>query len=239
MIEETISTVTLSREEIAAHLEQRTDEWFAARIGLVTASRIADVMAQTRTGYSASRETYMNDLLTERLTGKPAKSFTNAPMQHGIDTEPQARATYELFTGNTVIETGFHLHPTIPQAGASPDGLINDNQEAVSGKATNREYKGGLLEIKCPQPPAHSAILDKRKIPHKYRLQMQWQLACTGRAWCEFVSFNPDFPPPFDMFIERVTRDDDLITLMEREVLRFLAELDGKLTKLKSQMETN
>jgi len=97
-------------------IEQRTDDWFAARLGKVSASRIADIMAKTKSGFSASRETYMNDLLTERLTGKPAKSFTNAAMQHGIDTEPQARATYELFTGLIVVETGFHTHPTIPQA---------------------------------------------------------------------------------------------------------------------------
>jgi len=202
--------------------EQRSDEWFAQRLGKVTASRIGDIMVKTKSGFSSSRETYMNDLLTERLTGKPAKSFTNAAMQHGIDTEPQARATYELFTGNTVIETGFHIHPTIPMAGASPDGLINDD---------------GLLEIKCPQPPAHSQLLDKRKIPHRYLLQMQWQMACTGAKWCDFVSFNPDFPAPFDMYLTRVNADDFLIADMEREVQAFLFELEQKHQTLKAQME--
>jgi len=204
----------------ANNIEQRSDEWFAQRLAKVTASRIADIMAKTKSGYSASREAYMNDLLTERLTGKPAKSFTNAAMQHGIDTEPQARTTYELFTGNQVTQTGFHIHPTIAMAGASPDGLVGDD---------------GLLEIKCPQPPAHSQLLDKRKIPHRYMLQMQWQMACTGAKWCDFVSFNPDFPAPFDMFIKRLERDDDLISLMEREVLTFLAELEAKLTRLQKE----
>jgi len=217
-----------------AQIEQRTDEWFVQRLGKVTASRIADIMAKTKSrggeaisrtgneknGYSASRATYMAELLLERLTGKPAKSFTSAAMQHGIDTEPRARATYELFTGRTVQETGFHIHPTIPQAGASPDGLIGN---------------AGLLEIKCPQPAAHLEILDKRKVPQRYLLQMQWQMACTGRKWCDFVSFNPDFPAPFDMFIQRLERDDYLIADMEQSVQSFLHELEAKLTRLQKE----
>jgi len=203
-------------------IKQGTNEWRNCRLGLVTASRIVDVMAQTRSGYGASRATYMSELLTERLTGKPAKNFTNAAMQHGIDTEPQARQAYEVLTGRTVKETGFHIHPTIEMAGASPDGLINDD---------------GLIEIKCPQPPAHSQLLDKRKIPQKYILQMQWQMACTGAQWCDFVSFHPDFPAPLDLFVTRVERDDLKIIEIECEVLYFLQDLETKLAPLKAQME--
>jgi hypothetical protein len=122
-------------------LEQRTDEWFSQRAGKVTASKIADVMAKTKAGYGATRGNYLAEKVTERLTGLPyGNDFTNAAMQWGTDTEPQARSMYELHTGESVCETGFHDHPTISNSGASPDGLVG-------------EY--GLVEIKCPNTKTH------------------------------------------------------------------------------------
>ena len=198
-------------------VEQRTDEWFAARIGKVTASRVADVIAKTKTGYSATRDNYMAQLVCERLTGQKGESFTNAAMQHGTETEPLARASYEALKDVLVDEVGFVPHPSIEMAGASPDGLVNDD---------------GLLEIKCPNTATHIETLLTQSVPGKYNTQMQFQMACTGRKWCDFVSFDNRLPTELQLFVKRVPRDDVFIKQMEAEIVQFLAELDDKINKL-------
>ncbi len=203
-------------------VEQRSNAWFATRCGKVTASRIADLMAKTKSGPSASRKNYAAQLVLERLTGTVAQSYTNAAMQHGIDTEPLARDAYQQDRLCTVEEVGFVDHPTIPMTGASPDGLVGDD---------------GLVEIKCPQPAGHFEALEGQEAPEKYRLQMAWQMACTGRQWCDFVSFHPDFPEPMQLFVQRYERDDALIDELEREVAAFLAEIDDRVTRLVAAYE--
>ena len=198
-------------------IEQRTDEWFAARIGKVTASRVADVIAKTKTGYSATRDNYMAQLVCERLTGQKGESFTNAAMQHGTETEPLARLSYEVAQNVLVDEVGFVPHPSIEMAGASPDGLVNDD---------------GLLEIKCPNTATHIETLLSQTVPGKYNTQMQFQMACTGREWCDFVSFDNRLPAELQLFVKRVPRDEVFIRLIEAEIVQFLAELDDKINKL-------
>lgn len=197
--------------------EQRTAEWFQARLGKVTASRVADVIAKTKTGYSASRENYMAQLVVERLTNTQAETFTNAAMQWGTDQEPFARAAYELKMGVMVDETGLVDHPTIPMAGASPDGLIGED---------------GLVEIKCPNTATHIDTLLTQTVPAKYITQMQFQMACTGRQWCDFVSFDPRMPQKAQIFIKRVLRDDLFIKEVESEIKKFLAEVSAKVDQL-------
>ena len=201
-------------------MEQRSPEWFAARLGKVTASRVADVVAKTKTGYSTSRANYMAELICERLTGMQGASYSNAAMQWGTETEPMARVAYEGTVGALVIETGFVPHKSIPMAGASPDGLINDD---------------GLVEIKCPITATHIETLLGQTVPAKYITQMQWQMACTGRKWCDFVSFDPRMPEEMQIFIKRVERDDETILSLEREIMMFLSELDEKVSKLKEK----
>jgi putative phage-type endonuclease len=196
---------------------QGDTEWFEARCGNVTASRIADVMARTKSGYSASRANYMSQLVCERLTGEVAESYTNAAMQWGIDTEPQARSAYESVTGVLVMETGVHLHPSIERSGASPDGLVGDD---------------GLLEIKCPNTATHIKTLLGSNLDNKYFLQMQWQMACTERQWCDFVSYDPRMPEDLQYYSERVDRDDDVIADICVEVKTFLLELDAMVYEL-------
>ncbi len=196
---------------------QCSEEWFAIRLGKVTASKIADLMAKTKTGYSASRANYMAQIIVERLTGQKQESFTNAAMQWGTDNEPQARAAYELETGLAVKEVGFVDHPTIKMSGASPDGLIGDD---------------GQLEIKCPNTATHIDFLLTGDIEGKYIKQMQWQMACTGRSWCDFVSFDPRLPVNLQLKIVRVIRDNALISEMQIEVDMFLTEVENKVTKL-------
>jgi putative phage-type endonuclease len=198
-------------------MEQRTTEWHTARLGKVTASRVADVIAKTKTGYGASRANLMADLIVERLTGQPASTFTNAHMEWGTEQEPHARAAYSARTGELVEEVGFIDHPRIVNSGASPDGLVGDD---------------GLVEFKCPATSTMLDTLLAGEVPSKYIPQMQWQMACTNRAWCDFVSYDPRLPEHLRMFVKRVERDDKYITTLEGEVKTFLAELNEKLEKL-------
>jgi putative phage-type endonuclease len=198
-------------------IEQGTDGWFAERLGKVTASRVADVVAKTKSGYSASRANYMAELVVERLTGQRGASFSNAAMQWGTEQEPNARAAYEARTGHLVEETGFVPHPTIPMSGASPDGLVGDN---------------GLVEIKCPNTATHIETMLSGTVPEKYMLQMMWQMACTDRKWCDFVSYDPRLPENMQLWIKRIELDLPLINGLEREVMKFLAELDAKIDNL-------
>jgi putative phage-type endonuclease len=205
-------------------IEQKSPEWFAQRLGKVTASRVADVIAKTKTGYSTSRDNYMAQLVCERMTGVVAESYSNAAMQHGTDTEPLARAAYEAHADVLVDEVAMIAHPTIEAAGASPDGLVGDV---------------GQLEIKCPNTATHIETLLTQTVPGKYNTQMQWQLSCTGRQWCDFVSFDPRLPTELQLFVKRVLRDDAYIQMLEEEVKKFLTELDGKIMKLNELKEKN
>lgn len=203
-------------------ITQGSDAWFAQRLGKVTASRVADVIAKTKTGYSTSRENYMAQLVCERMTGTVGESFTNAAMQWGTETEPLARAAYEAHADVLVDEVAMITHPTIEAAGASPDGLVGED---------------GLVEIKCPNTATHIDTLLTQTVPGKYNTQMQWQMACTGRQWCDFVSFDPRLPTELQLFVKRVPRDNAYIQTLEMEVISFLAELENKIKKLNELKE--
>lgn len=196
---------------------QGTEAWFAARLGKVTASRVADVIAKTKTGYSASRANYMAELIAERLSGARSEGFTNAAMQWGTDKEPDARAAYCFMRDVDVAEVGFIDHPTIAMTGASPDGLVGED---------------GMLEIKCPNTATHLETLLGGVVPAKYFSQMQWQMACADRQWCDFASYDPRLPEPMRLFIQRVPRDADWLRATEEDVAAFLAELDAKIDAL-------
>lgn len=200
-------------------MEQRTEEWIQARLGKVTASRVADVMARTKSGYSASRKNYMAELVCERLTGTPSEHFESAAMKWGTDNEPLARSAYEARTGELVEEVGFIGHPTIKNFGASPDGLVGTD---------------GGIEIKCPNTATHIDTLLGGKIEQKYVYQMQTAMACTGRKWWDFVSFDPRLPENLSYKCIRFYRDTEMVQSIENEVIRFLAELDEMVEKLKN-----
>ena len=198
-------------------VEQRSPEWFASRLGKVTASRVADVIAKTKSGYSASRDNYMAQLICERLTGQQGESFTNAAMTWGTETEPLARSAFEAYADVMVEEVGFVPHPSIEMSGASPDGLVGAE---------------GMLEIKCPNTATHIDTLLSQTVPGKYITQMQWQMRCCERQWCEFVSFDPRLPQDLQLFVKRVEFDPEYVAMLEKEVIQFLAELDDKVNKL-------
>lgn len=196
---------------------QGSPEWKALRCGKVTASRVADVVARTKSGPSASRANYMAQLICERLTGTPAETYTNAAMIHGTETEPEARSAYEFYEGVAVEQVAFIAHPKIDHAGCSPDGLVGAD---------------GLVEIKCPQSATHLETLLGQAVPAKYADQMQFQMACTGRKWCDFVSYDPRMPEHMRLFVRRVARDDARIAHLETEIASFLRELTAKLSEL-------
>lgn len=198
-------------------LIQGSPEWLQARLGRVTASRVADVIAKTKTGWGASRANYAAQLVAERLTGEPGDTFTNAAMKWGVDTEPHARASYEFMHGHDVQLVGFVPHPRIEMAGASPDGLVGED---------------GLVEIKCPNTATQIETLLGGAIPGKYVAQMQFQMACTGRQWCDFVSFDPRLPESMRLFVRRLTQDEPYIAEIESAVTAFLAEIDDTIRRL-------
>ncbi|MCG7945820.1 MAG: YqaJ viral recombinase family protein [Candidatus Thiodiazotropha taylori] len=199
-------------------MEQLSEEWFAARCGKVTASKICDVVAKTRSGWAASRINYMAQLLVERLTGMKEEGYTNAAMQWGVDTEPQARDAYMFMTDNDVVQVGFINHPIIEMSGASPDGLIADD---------------GLVEIKCPNTATHINTFRTGKIDKKYMDQMYWQMACTEREWCDFVSFDPRLPEEYQLFVKRVEIDSGRVKELEEGVIQFNQELLVMIEELK------
>lgn len=201
-------------------IEQRTNEWYLERLGKVTASKIADVIARTKTGFSASRDNYKAQLVTEILTGVPYEGYRSAAMLDGIEREPIARGKYADRIFESVTETGFVVHPTIPRSGASPDGLVGDD---------------GLVEIKCPLTATHIGYLMDDGAPSKYIPQMQWQMACTGRKWCDFVSFDDRLPENMQLYVTRVERDDVYIVTLEEQVRRFLEEVDQTVEALKGK----
>lgn len=202
---------------------QGTPEWHALRCGRVTASRVADIVRKTKTGYSTSRANYMAELIAERLTGTSAEGFKSAAMQWGTDTEPQARAAYELMRDCDVQQVGFVIHHSIDRAGASPDGLVGLDR---------------LVEFKCPLTATHLDTLLGSSIPSDYITQMQWQMACMPeRKVCDWVSFDPRLPASMQLFIQPVQRDNAIIAMLEKEVTAFLAEIEMKLQQLRARYE--
>jgi putative phage-type endonuclease len=199
--------------------EQRTEAWFLQRLGKATGSRIADIIAKTKSGYSASRENYQAQLVVERLTNKPTEGFTNSAMQWGTDTEPLARAAYEMARDVMVEEIGFIDHPIVYMSGASPDGFVGED---------------GLIEIKCPNTATHIDTLLTQTIPAKYIPQIQWQLSCTNRKWCDFVSFDPRMPENLQLYIQRVEFHPEYVEMLIKEVSVFLDEVEKKVNILRN-----
>ena len=197
---------------------QGSDAWKAIRLGKVTASRVADATDLLKSGKpGAKRETYLGELIAERLTGVAVEKYQNEMMRWGSAQEPEARALYEFMRSVDVEQVAFVPHPTIPMAGCSPDGLVGDD---------------GLVEIKCPSTSTHVDTLLAQAIPDEYRKQMLWQMACTGRRYVDFVSYDPRLPPHLTMFVCRLERDDAAIAELEAGVRAFLAEIDMKVDAL-------
>ena len=202
-------------------IAQGTPEWFAQRLGHVTASRMSDVLAKGKAGEAVTRQKYRMQIIAERISGRVAESFTSAAMEWGVEQEKFARIRYEADTGYFVDEAEFCNHPTIKWLGASPDGTIS----GVSG----------LIEIKCPNTQTHLGYRLDNKPPAAYINQMQCQMWVTGADWCDFVSYDPRVPEHLQLFISRLQRDNDLIAKMEIETIKFLSEVDDAIKQLENK----
>jgi len=199
-------------------IEQGTLEWHELRKGKVTASRVADVMAKTKTGVSASRGNYLIELALQRMTGIIEEGFKNDAMAHGSHYEDEARLAYEVSCETFVEQVAFVDHPTIPWFGCSPDGLVGE----------------GLIEIKCPyQSAVHWSYLKEGKPPAKYIPQMMAQMSCTGAKWVDFVSYDPRMSDNTKLFIVRLDRDENYIQQMETEIKKFLDEVENEVQLMK------
>lgn len=203
---------------------QGTGEWLAARIGCVTASRMADVLNVLASGKpGADRAKYMRELLAERLTGNAMAHVVTQPMRDGLAREPEARELYEAETGSIVELCGFVLHPTIEYAGASPDGLVGAH---------------GLVEIKCPTDTTYVDWLLAGKVPDKHKPQLLFQLACTQRQWCDFVAYNPNVRDVRKrLFVRRFEPAPAEVAAIEDKVREFLAELEQMFQQISEMAE--
>jgi hypothetical protein len=201
------------------------DAFRQARCGSIGASDVPDIVRRTKTGYSATRANLMALKVLERLTGVAVPTYQSKAMADGLAKEPLARAAY-AFLHEVAIERapppGLIPHPLIAGAHASPDGLVGSL---------------GLIEVKCPEHAGHLDTLLSETIEKDYRVQIQWQLACTGRQWCDYVSWHPDFPASMQFWEQRVERDPDFISELEGEVRTFLAELERKVAELRKRYE--
>lgn len=205
---------------IYTDIEQKSADWYAMRCGCVTSSRLNDVVAKLKRkdGEAAARANYRKELAIERLTGNTYDHYVSPYMEWGTENEPLARTEYELLTGNTVTSIGGALHDSIKYFWASTDSLVNDD---------------GILEIKCPTSINHLDVWVSGEIPEEYHWQMLGGMACTGRQWCDFVSFDPRMPEELRLFVKRFPRNDALVRAAELEVGQFLKEVDEMVTKLK------
>ena len=201
---------------------QRTPEWYAARCGKVTASRIVDVIARTQKGWGAARAKYMEQIIAERLTGKPQDMRNVRSLTARAEMEPEARAAYSFYSDNDVDLVGFIQHPTIEQAGASPDGLVGAD---------------GMIEIKCLDPATHIRLFSPNgtadAVILDYLPQMHFGMDCAEREWCDFESYAPLMrDEELRVYIRRIQRDEAVIKKLRNAVEDFLAEVDAQIAPL-------
>jgi putative phage-type endonuclease len=214
-----MTTFTTADRE-SAQIQQGTPEWHQLRLGKVTASRVADILAKTKTGPSASRNNYLIELALQRVTKTIEESYTNDAMAWGVQNEGSARVAYEVSTGNFVDQIAFVNHPTITGFGCSPDGLVGND---------------GLIEIKCPNSATHWGYIKTNEPPQKYIIQMQAQMAVTGAKWCDFVSFDPRMPEKSQLLIVHIPRDPEFILYMEAEINQFLSEVEVEVNLMEKR----
>jgi len=197
--------------KIYTDIEQGTPTWHEARCGSIGATAINDIMSTGKgSAESAGRKNYRAAKVCEILTNCTAENYVNAAMQRGTDLEPAARDVYSFVKGVDVEQVGLIKHPALNYSHASPDGLVGTD---------------GMIEIKVPSPANHIEYLLAGVVPSIYVKQLQWQMACSGRLWNDFVSYGPELPEELQIFIVRMERDNAMIAEMEKYVMEFQASI--------------
>jgi hypothetical protein len=207
----------MSNEPEHIDCEQGTEFWKQLRSGLVTASRCGEMISTTKRGESAKRRDYRTELVCEILTRQPYPHVVTKEMQWGTEQEPFARAAYELERDVLVETCGFVLHPDISRFGCSPDGFVGDD---------------GLLQIKCPTTFTHLTWMMAQTVPLEHMPQMLAEMSCTGRSWCDFMSYDPRLPAPLQRFICRYERNEQFVSTIEAEVVKFNSEIANYISQL-------
>jgi putative phage-type endonuclease len=208
---------------VKANAAQESGDWLLARCGQFTASRATKLMAKTKAGPSASRGELLTLLAIERLTGQPVDTYQNDAMRRGTELEAEARDLYAFAHGTAVEEVGFVPHPTLPNTGCSPDGIVGED---------------GLLEVKCPANPAkHVEAIRRGEHAQEYRWQLQHQLMVTGRQWVDAASYDPRFPEGLQLAVTRVTRDETAIAELVAEIEKADAEVAALVIELQTKKE--
>lgn len=204
----------------SSQLEQRSHDWLQARCGYPSGSGFKHLMAKTAKGLpTAARNTYLWEKVTERISGQPVQHFVTHAMQWGIDQEEFAREAYETRTGRTVASMGFVRHPTLV-CGCSPDGVVDME---------------GLLEIKCPSTVTHLQTINNG-MDSDHMAQLQGGMWILNLQWADFVSYDSRLPEPYQLYIQRVPRDNDYIARLEAEVIGFLSDLETTLKNIKERI---
>ena len=212
----------MSNEELI----QGSDEWHAARMGKITASKLSDLMKKTKYGESTYKTRLRMELAIERITGKSASdNFMNQAMKNGVEREPDARSLFEAVTGKEVALCGSFDHPEIVNTSASPDGLLRG--------------ENAVLEIKCPTHVTHAKNLMSETMPKNYIYQVQWQIACTESDYAYFASYHPDYPTDLRLKWVKVERDDSVIKSLEEAVRQFDIEIEDLIIKIKKGANKN
>lgn len=189
-----------------------TAEWVKARIGIVTASRLGDVMAKRKDKQEAApRRNYMRELVAERMTGFAIDHYVSPAMQWGLDYENEGKEYYEALSGNLIEPAGFILHRSIADFGATPDGFLSPD---------------GVFEMKAPTTSTHLDWIIDGKVPPEYKPQMLGEMMCTGRQWCDFSSYDPRMPENKRLFVRRYEPTAAEFAEIEDAVRAFLLDLD-------------
>lgn len=211
---------------IVSEHPQGTKEWLQDRAGKVTGSRAAAINSFLKDGKeSAARRDYRIELALERLTGQAAENeFITKEMQRGTEQEPYARMAFEDSTGLFVSESGFVFLPDI-MAGCSVDGFINDGG------------RFGIWESKSPKSFTHINYIKAGVLPDDYRPQVIHNMWITGAEFADFFSYDSRMPEILQCFHVRIERDQNAIDMHERNVLRFLDEVDQEVNSLLSLQE--
>jgi len=192
--------------------EQGSTEWLYERVGKATGSEFENIMAERKDKKEAApRYNYRMELVIERITGQPSDRYVSKYMEWGTLQEPAARMVYEARTGNIVMQPGFRNHHEIPMCGGSVDGTVGDD---------------GIIEIKCPTTFNHIETI-LHGMPEEHIPQVQGYLWITGRAWADFISYDPRLPENLCMHIQRIPRDEKYIADLSAKVIVFLAEVDA------------
>lgn len=193
-------------------IEPNTPEWKGARAGKITASRASDVIAFAKKGAEPlkARTDYIGDIVAEILTREPKRGPRASSLDWGHDVEGIALAAYCVETGTIIERSTFLIHPDFPYIGATPDALVGTV---------------GQVQVKCPENPCNHVHALRKGMPQEHMPQVQFELWVTGRAWCDFVSYDPRMPGHRRLYRQRIPRDEPYIAMLAEHTHSLWAEV--------------